>query len=126
MEEALRKVCKIHTTLQPGNILVFVTGQQEVHYLCRALRRRFGGGVAGEKGEGHVVSSSAPPLCEEEGEEEEEEKESRDEEEVDSTACLPMRVLPLYSLLSSAQQAKVSSPSSFLSLPFTSPVPAGV
>ncbi|XP_064392775.1 probable ATP-dependent RNA helicase DHX37 isoform X2 [Halichondria panicea] len=41
--EAYRKVCKIHRTLKTGNILVFVTGQREVHTLCRKLRQTFGG-----------------------------------------------------------------------------------
>ena len=39
--EAYHKVCKIHRQLKPGNILVFVTGQAEVHQLCRKLRRIF-------------------------------------------------------------------------------------
>lgn len=39
--EAYRKVCKIHRQLRAGNILVFVTGQAEVHSLCRKLRRTF-------------------------------------------------------------------------------------
>ena len=114
-EEALRKVCKIHTTLQPGNILVFVTGQQEVHSLCRALRGRFGRGqgggggasdvpeseVIGEEGEGEVDGWS-----EEEEEEEEEEGGGAGES---AGPHMPLKVLPLYSLLSSAQQAKVST-----------------
>ncbi|GFR66229.1 DEAH (Asp-Glu-Ala-His) box polypeptide 37, partial [Elysia marginata] len=39
--EAYKKVCKLHRTLPEGGILVFVTGQQEVHTLCRKLRRMF-------------------------------------------------------------------------------------
>ena len=39
--EACRKVCRIHRMLKAGNILVFVTGQMEVHSLCRKLRRTF-------------------------------------------------------------------------------------
>ncbi len=39
--EAYRKVCKIHRQLNTGNILVFVTGQAEVHRLCRKLRKTF-------------------------------------------------------------------------------------
>ncbi|KAK8788043.1 hypothetical protein V5799_022184 [Amblyomma americanum] len=41
MQEAYRKVCKIHQQLPEGGILVFVTGQQEVQSLCRKLRKRF-------------------------------------------------------------------------------------
>ncbi|XP_063395987.1 probable ATP-dependent RNA helicase DHX37 [Mytilus trossulus] len=39
--EAFKKVCKIHRTLPEGGILVFVTGQQEVHTLCKKLRQTF-------------------------------------------------------------------------------------
>uniref|UniRef100_A0A1A7WLH1 Activating signal cointegrator 1 complex subunit 3 n=1 Tax=Iconisemion striatum TaxID=60296 RepID=A0A1A7WLH1_9TELE len=39
--EAFQKICKIHRMLPPGGILVFLTGQAEVHTLCRRLRRAF-------------------------------------------------------------------------------------
>ncbi|XP_059143028.1 probable ATP-dependent RNA helicase DHX37 [Physella acuta] len=39
--EAYKKICKIHRTLPEGGILVFVTGQQEVHVLVKKLRRMF-------------------------------------------------------------------------------------
>uniref|UniRef100_A0A8C4LZ29 DEAH-box helicase 37 n=1 Tax=Equus asinus asinus TaxID=83772 RepID=A0A8C4LZ29_EQUAS len=39
--ECFRKVCKIHRLLPAGGILVFLTGQAEVHALCRRLRRAF-------------------------------------------------------------------------------------
>ncbi|NXU58755.1 DHX37 helicase, partial [Turnix velox] len=39
--ECFRKVCKIHRMLPPGGILVFLTGQLEVHSLCRRLRKAF-------------------------------------------------------------------------------------
>ncbi|XP_073675155.1 probable ATP-dependent RNA helicase DHX37 [Garra rufa] len=39
--EAFRKICKIHRMLPPGGILVFLTGQAEVHSLCRRLRKAF-------------------------------------------------------------------------------------
>lgn len=42
MNEAFKKVCKIHATLPAGGILVFVTGQNEVVSLCKKLRARFG------------------------------------------------------------------------------------
>ncbi|KAL6911457.1 hypothetical protein ACP4OV_000262 [Aristida adscensionis] len=37
--QAYKKVLSIHKRLPPGGILVFVTGQREVDYLCRKLRR---------------------------------------------------------------------------------------
>ncbi|XP_024901298.1 probable ATP-dependent RNA helicase DHX37 isoform X2 [Pteropus alecto] len=39
--ECFRKVCKVHRMLPAGGILVFLTGQAEVHALCRRLRRAF-------------------------------------------------------------------------------------
>uniref|UniRef100_A0AAQ5XGW0 Activating signal cointegrator 1 complex subunit 3 n=1 Tax=Amphiprion ocellaris TaxID=80972 RepID=A0AAQ5XGW0_AMPOC len=39
--EAFHKTCKIHRMLPPGGILVFLTGQAEVHNLCRRLRNAF-------------------------------------------------------------------------------------
>ncbi|XP_046579366.1 probable ATP-dependent RNA helicase DHX37 [Haliotis rubra] len=41
LADAYRKVCKIHRQLPSGGILVFVTGQQEVHTLCKKLRNTF-------------------------------------------------------------------------------------
>lgn len=43
VDEAYRKVCKIHRQLPDGGILVFLTGQQEVNALCRKLRQTFPG-----------------------------------------------------------------------------------
>lgn len=37
--QAYKKVLAIHKRLPPGGILVFVTGQREVEYLCRKLRK---------------------------------------------------------------------------------------
>lgn len=39
--ECFRKVCKIHRMLPPGGILVFLTGQAEVHSLRRRLSKMF-------------------------------------------------------------------------------------
>nr|XP_049699205.1 probable ATP-dependent RNA helicase kurz isoform X1 [Helicoverpa armigera] len=41
LKEAYKKAVKIHTRLPEGGILIFVTGQQEVHYLVRKLRAAF-------------------------------------------------------------------------------------
>lgn len=38
---AYKKVCQIHRNLPPGGVLVFLTGQREVEYLCRKLRKTF-------------------------------------------------------------------------------------
>eukprot|EP01133_Synstelium_polycarpum_P003732 gene3732-4301_t len=41
VDEAYKKVAKIHKQLPPGGVLVFVTGRQEVEYLCAKLRRSY-------------------------------------------------------------------------------------
>lgn len=41
LREAFKKVCKIHSSLPPGGILVFLTGRQEVNSLCRMLKEKF-------------------------------------------------------------------------------------
>lgn len=41
VEEAYKKIIKIHSQLPDGGILVFVTGQQEVNYLVKKLRKKF-------------------------------------------------------------------------------------
>jgi ATP-dependent RNA helicase DHX37/DHR1 len=41
MRDAYKKVCKIHERLPDGGILVFVTSQQEIGWMCRKLKKRF-------------------------------------------------------------------------------------
>ncbi len=41
LASALKKTCQIHKDLPEGGILVFVTGQQEVNYMVRKLRKLF-------------------------------------------------------------------------------------
>ncbi|CAK9300649.1 unnamed protein product [Gordionus sp. m RMFG-2023] len=41
VQEAYRKVCKIHNRLPPGDILVFLTGRAEIMNLCKALDATF-------------------------------------------------------------------------------------
>ena len=38
MEEAFKKVVKIHKNLPPGGILVFLTGKKEIQYLQKRLK----------------------------------------------------------------------------------------
>lgn len=37
VEEAYKKVCKIHKQLPQGGILVFLTGKKEITYMCKRL-----------------------------------------------------------------------------------------
>ena len=134
VNEAFRKVCKIHRTLPPGGILVFVTGQAEVHGLCRKLQQTFplnseesntkrpDGKLGGRSNEEVDLDKYAvTPVIEERGAEDEDLGEDVGEESLDFDLedsaftplvdrHLPMYVLPLYSLLSSQQQAKVFQP----------------
>ncbi|KAK2950007.1 putative ATP-dependent RNA helicase DEAH13 [Blattamonas nauphoetae] len=41
VDVAFKKICKIHKQLPPGNILVFLTGRDEVEELCKRLRSEF-------------------------------------------------------------------------------------
>ncbi|KAJ2528767.1 putative ATP-dependent RNA helicase DHR1, partial [Coemansia sp. RSA 1937] len=41
VSEAIRKIGKIHNRLPGGGILVFLTGQAEITYVCRELRQQF-------------------------------------------------------------------------------------
>ncbi len=41
MEEAYKKITKIHERLPNGGILVFLTGQNEINQLCKQLRKRY-------------------------------------------------------------------------------------
>ncbi|XP_011079618.1 ATP-dependent RNA helicase DEAH13 [Sesamum indicum] len=62
--QAFKKVLSIHKRLPPGGILVFVTGQREVEYLCQRLRRASRGivaNVAKGKNEASPVCKDIPP-----------------------------------------------------------------
>jgi len=41
VQEAYKKVCKIHARLPPGGVLVFMTGQAEIMQLCRRLEKKY-------------------------------------------------------------------------------------
>ncbi|XP_070256067.1 probable ATP-dependent RNA helicase DHX37 [Myotis yumanensis] len=88
--ECFRKVCKIHRMLPAGGILVFLTGQAEVHALCRRLRRAFP----------HV--RRRPPENEDQGDSVEETrkfKKSRARARKAQAATLPQISLDSYSVL---------------------------
>uniref|UniRef100_A0AAX7VF37 Activating signal cointegrator 1 complex subunit 3 n=1 Tax=Astatotilapia calliptera TaxID=8154 RepID=A0AAX7VF37_ASTCA len=106
--EAFHKTCKIHRMLPPGGILVFLTGQAEVHSLCRRLRkfciqlkmrkpnrrRLLEAGIGDEEdGDSDLDLGDDPADAEEKAD-----------------ASIPLYVLPLYSLLAPEQQAKVFRP----------------
>ena len=51
----VRQVCQIHERLPPGGILVFLTGQREVEYLCRRLRTKYGVKQKGAEAAGEAL-----------------------------------------------------------------------
>uniref|UniRef100_A0A6Q2YHG6 RNA helicase n=1 Tax=Esox lucius TaxID=8010 RepID=A0A6Q2YHG6_ESOLU len=138
--EVFHKTCKIHRMLPPGGILVFLTGQAEVHSVCRRLRRAFPfrrGRTATDTAEEmrrfkkvKLKKTSLPridldnysALPVDEGDEDRQagidEEEGSDlelgdppaDDEEKADPSLPLYVLPLYSLLSPEQQAKVFRP----------------
>uniref|UniRef100_A0A3P8WT19 RNA helicase n=1 Tax=Cynoglossus semilaevis TaxID=244447 RepID=A0A3P8WT19_CYNSE len=131
--EAFHKTCKIHRMLPPGGILVLLTGQAEVHSMCRRLRKAFpfrrSGTTAMKKFKKAKNKKPSLPqidldnystLSLDEGDEDreagidEEYKGSNldigddpDNAEEKADPSNPLYVLPLYSLLAPEQQAKV-------------------
>ncbi|KAG9013562.1 putative ATP-dependent RNA helicase DHR1 [Tulasnella sp. 427] len=47
--EAVKKASKIHARLPPGGILIFLTGQNEVHDVCRKLDKKYGSSILEKK-----------------------------------------------------------------------------
>lgn len=45
VNEAVKKASKIHARLPAGGILIFLTGQNEVHDVCRKLEKKYGRAV---------------------------------------------------------------------------------
>eukprot|EP00050_Salpingoeca_kvevrii_P021732 m.114735 g.114735 ORF g.114735 m.114735 type:complete len:1207 (-) comp9458_c0_seq1:121-3741(-) len=135
--EALRKVSQIHERLPSGGILVFLTGQAEIHDLCKKLKKRYP--VRREREEAARAAAAAEqeqdPLAEFDGELSEDEasdensgsdessdgegeksiaaedeaaaEELKTYEEEASTSYAPLHVLPLYSNLSHSKQTAV-------------------
>ncbi|KAK6541656.1 putative ATP-dependent RNA helicase DHR1 [Orbilia ellipsospora] len=132
LEEAYKKVCKIHRRLPKGGILVFLTGKQDIHQLMQRLRRAFPlkdeHHPRGNEAGGAAVQIDAKDAVTEteevefggqdkfnldEAEEDEDENENSDMEDdyytlEDSTDDLI--ILPLYSLLPTSEQMKIWAP----------------
>jgi ATP-dependent RNA helicase DHX37/DHR1 len=127
VEEAYKKVIKIHQRLPPGGILVFLTGQDEIRLLCNKLREKFP--IGGKKGD----EWSIPVKCStkhmdleiedldiddemddierdlEEGDDLDDSDFEFENDEIpsDSNTSQPLHVLPLYSLLPVTDQLRV-------------------
>lgn len=124
-EEAFKKACKIHRKLPPGGILIFMTGQSEITHMVKRLRSEFPFNKENHEEEIQVLADSKNVDIEAEEidlgtkhilEGEEDDYESDDDEneegfeetlEEHQSPQDPLHVLPLYSLLPTAQQMKV-------------------
>jgi ATP-dependent RNA helicase DHX37/DHR1 len=133
IDAAYKKICKIHSRLPSGGILVFLTGKQEIEHLCRKLRKGLkqndskvldtdqkdaieNNEEAGE--ESGVLSDSDDENAEEEidvakipavDEKSDEFTEVEEDFLLESMSSVvpKVRVLPLYGLLSTELQMKV-------------------
>lgn len=67
VDEAFKKVVKIHKKLPEGGVLVFLTGQREILQLCRKLRRAYSV-AAKEKKKKNAEATRAPSRREQQQE----------------------------------------------------------
>jgi ATP-dependent RNA helicase DHX37/DHR1 len=133
VDEAFKKVVKIHERLPKGGILVFLTGQEEIRSLCRKLRDRFAPTAdltSKSDLQGPRVRCSAQNMDLEAEDidvgleeptdvdltagvntfDESEIEDTQHSEDLDSSLTEPLHVLPLYSLLAVKDQLKVFAP----------------
>lgn len=131
VEEAFRKISRGHKKLPPGDILVFLTGRNEIIELSKRLKEAFGGPKTAEGLKVQISASEAPievediefgdvddnrkgddfdDLPSEDDYDEDEEEDEFQIEEDQEIAPLKMRVLPLYSLLPTREQMRVFEP----------------
>jgi ATP-dependent RNA helicase DHX37/DHR1 len=132
-EIAFQKICKIHHKLPHGGILVFLTGKAEIIRMTNRLRKALSGSGKNKKFKGTedvVTSKSQPDVIDVPREMDDDELDAEDEnfddynnideDFEDNINILPASesesvpkhayVLPLYSLLSGDEQAKIFSP----------------
>lgn len=132
IDEAFKKVCKIHRRLPKGGILVFLTGRQDIHTLMQRLRRTFPlknsgkdqyqepGGAAVQ-----ILSKDATTEAEDvefgvedkfdldhaDGDDEEMQEDSDLEDDYSAEDTTDdLIVLPLYALLPTSEQMKIWKP----------------
>lgn len=128
VEEAFRKISRGHRKLPPGDILVFLTGRNEILQLSKQLKAAFGGPRSAEGPKVQISATEAPVEVEDiefgdvddfredeidglpSDEDEDEDEDEFQIEEDQEVAPLKMRVLPLYSLLPTREQLRVFEP----------------
>ena len=134
VREAYKKVCKLHRSLPPGDVLVFLTGVQEINRMIHLLRKTFpeNVGSGGEEKGGKEDEQEAKPVQldkydpyenkddnptepmkrvevtdDEEGRAESSDSEDEEIEKTPHDRSLPLLALPLYSALPPDQQQRV-------------------
>lgn len=130
VDEAFRKVVKIHKNLPDGGILVFLTGQKEINSLCRRLKESFPlkkaltpcskdkSNTKSINLDDYTLSNNSTVTHREMEDEDADELFNNGDNHGESEKCFdeqnslddnwcPMYVLPLYSLLSNERQRKV-------------------
>lgn len=132
VEEAFKKISRGHRKLPPGGILVFMTGQNEIHQLSKKLKKAFTGMDSAPAMKVRIPASEAPVEAEDidfgdvddrgaedydedisgdEGDEEDETEFDIPEEEGETgSGPSKMHILPLYSLLPTKDQMRVFEP----------------
>lgn len=109
LEEMFRKVSKGHKKLPRGGMLVFLTGQEEIHILKRRLQQALGSSTLRNRQSQPDTDDYVEGLSDEE----DAEFDVEDVEEDSSDSASPKRleenvhILPLYSQLPDNQQSKV-------------------
>jgi ATP-dependent RNA helicase DHX37/DHR1 len=122
LQETFKVVCKIHSKLPNGGILVFLTGKKEINEMCEKLREEFNNNLNITKEEEKSKETSDPQNNEDTNKKEYEldnvensnnmeDSDSEDqwgnEEKNDIKQYSEAIILPLYSSLSQEEQNRV-------------------
>lgn len=132
VEEAFRKVCRGHKKLPPGNMLVFLTGQNEITALSKRLKDALLNAEIGDNKSHkvHITASEAPLETEDldfgkagseygdfedhDGDEDNDPFDNDEDQEFDIEDTAPsssqVYILPLYSQLQTKEQLRVFEP----------------
>jgi ATP-dependent RNA helicase DHX37/DHR1 len=102
LEEAFKMTCKIHRKLPDGGILIFLTGKQEIKYLCERLKSEFeNNNIKEDINNGNTEEKENPNA------DFDIEANMSDEEAEDKISYKKAIILPLYSALPQEQQMLV-------------------
>lgn len=113
--EAFRRIVRIHRTMPEGTVLCFLTGKEEIRRLCRLLTARLHAACSESAfSDGEDDLSDEDLLDDSDAEQQEAEDlfgDENDEEEdcglEASKPAMPVRIVPLFAMLSPEEQASV-------------------